>query len=337
MGSHFLWDIPVLYHLTGWLLELCMVAYAVTVTIYLVTARWSSTEHYHHPGKKDPATITSHECPYSYIRQIYGHHHWAPFVEKLSPGLRKDDPAKYEIVNEIMDAIHLCLMLVDDISDGSKLRKGHTAAHRIYGPSETANRAYYRVTQILRRTTVEFPRLAPWLMQDLEEILEGQDLSLVWRRDGLSGFPVDDRERKDAYRRMASLKTGALFRLLGHLVLENRSMDETLTQIAWYAQVQNDCKNVYSAEYADLKGALAEDLRNRELNYPIVLALNVPGSNDVERALEFPTSRNIRRAMRVIQCSKIRTLCAAELQKSSIGIEEWLKLWGRKEKMDLKQ
>jgi geranylgeranyldiphosphate transferase len=70
-------------------------------------------------------------------------------------------------------------------------------------------------------------------MQDLEEILEGQDLSLVWRRDGLSGFPVDDRERKDAYRRMASLKTGALFRLLGHLVLENRSMDETLTQIAY--------------------------------------------------------------------------------------------------------
>lgn len=107
--------------------------------------------------------------------------------------------------------------------------------------------------------------------------------------------------------------------------------------VRWYAQVQNDCKNVYSAEYADLKGSLAEDLRNRELNYPIILALNVSGSKDVERALEFPTSRNIRRAMRVIQCSKIRALCAAELQKSSIGIEEWLKLWGRKEKMDLKK
>ena len=115
MGSLILWGLPVLYPLTGWLMELCMFAYAVTVTIYLVTARWSSAEYYHIPGKKHPATITSHECPYSYIRQIYGHHHWAPFVEKLSPGLRKDDPAKYEIVNEIMDAIHLCLMLVDDV------------------------------------------------------------------------------------------------------------------------------------------------------------------------------------------------------------------------------
>jgi geranylgeranyldiphosphate transferase len=71
-------------------------------------------------------------------------------------------------------------------------------------------------------------------MQDLEQILDGQDLSLVWRRDGLSGFPVGQRERTDAYRRMASFKSGALFRLLGHLVLENRSMDdETLTHIAY--------------------------------------------------------------------------------------------------------
>jgi geranylgeranyldiphosphate transferase len=85
----------------------------------------------------------------------------------------------------------------------------------------------------LRRTTIEFPRLAPWLMQDLEQILEGQDLSLLWRRDGLSGFPVGQRERTDAYRRMASLTTDALFRLLDHLVLENRSMDETLTHIAY--------------------------------------------------------------------------------------------------------
>jgi hypothetical protein len=70
-------------------------------------------------------------------------------------------------------------------------------------------------------------------MRDLEEILEGQDISLVWRRDGLSCFPVNKYEREDAYRRMASLKTGALFRLLGHLVMEDRSMDETLTQIGY--------------------------------------------------------------------------------------------------------
>lgn len=207
-------------------------------------------------------------------------------------------------------------------------------------------------------------------MRDLEEILQGQDISLVWRRDGLSCFPVNKHEREGAYRRMASLKTGALFRLLGHLVMEDRSMDETLTQIGyvlpfpggrkvsiswpffppfekkdhfaktcdrWCAQVQNDCKNVYSLEYADLKGSLAEDLRNRELNYPIVLALDTPGGKDAERALESPTNRNVRRAMRVIQSRKVRALCAAEMRRSSKGIEEWLQLWNRKEKMNLQE
>ncbi|EAW12090.1 polyprenyl synthetase family protein [Aspergillus clavatus NRRL 1] len=286
-------------------------------------------------GLKDPERITSFECPYSYIRKIYGRHHWAPFIEKLSPGLKEDDPGKYEIVNEIMDAIHLCLILVDDISDGSDYRKGHTAAHRIYGPSETANRAYYRVTQLLRKTTVEFPQLAPWLMQDLEDILAGQDLSLVWRRDGLSSFPNHAPERDAAYRRMASLKTGALFQLLGHLVLEDSSMDKTMTQIAWYSQLQNDCKNVYSSEYAKLKGALAEDLSNRELTYPIVLALNAADGNYVTDALEYPSRRNLRRALKVIQSEEVHSLCAAELQAAGKGIEEWLRLWGRKEKMDL--
>ena len=118
------------------------------------------------------------------------------------------------------------------ISDNSDYRKGRPAAHRIYGPSETANRAYYRVTQLLNRTVHEYPELAPWLLQCLEEILQGQDLSLVWRRDGLSAFPVQSEERVAAYRRMAYLKTGALFRLVGQLVLENQSYDDTLTTVA---------------------------------------------------------------------------------------------------------
>ena len=71
------------------------------------------------------------------------------------------------------------------------------------------------------------------MTQDLEDILSGQDVSLIWRRDGLDSFPTAAADRVAAYRRMTSLKTGALFRLLGHLVLENDSMDETLTLVAY--------------------------------------------------------------------------------------------------------
>lgn len=70
-------------------------------------------------------------------------------------------------------------------------------------------------------------------MQCLEEILQGQDISLLWRRDGLSHLPKDAEGRIAAYRKMASLKTGGLFRLLGQIVLENKSADETMTSLAY--------------------------------------------------------------------------------------------------------
>lgn len=66
-------------------------------------------------GQMNPQEVTAVECPYEYLRKIYGKHHWAPFVHKLSPSLRDDDHSKYLMVLEIMDAIHLSLMLVDDV------------------------------------------------------------------------------------------------------------------------------------------------------------------------------------------------------------------------------
>ncbi|KAJ5742016.1 hypothetical protein N7533_011425 [Penicillium manginii] len=235
-----------------------------------------------------------------------------------------------------MDVVHLCLILVDDISDGSDFRKGVPAAHTIYGPSETANRAYYRVTQILAQTVDKFPSLSTWLVNDLRDILQGEDMSLVWRRDGICGFPTAPADRVAVYRQMVSLKTGSLFRLLGHLVLENKSMDETFSIVGWYSQLQNDCKNIYSSEYAKMKGQVAEDLYNREMTYPIVIALDAPGGHWVTAALSTPSRRSIRNALNVIQGPFVRDICMAELEMSGASVREWLAIWKRNEKLDLK-
>ncbi|CAI7610111.1 uncharacterized protein N7487_009043 [Penicillium crustosum] len=88
---------------------------------------------------------------------------------------------------------------------------------------------------------------------------------------------------------MASPETGSLFSLLGHIVLENDSMDETSTRVAWHSQLQNGCKNVYSSEYAKMKGSVAEDLHNRKMTYPIVLALDAPDGHWETGALESPS------------------------------------------------
>jgi geranylgeranyldiphosphate transferase len=105
---------------------------------------------------------------------------------------------------------------------------------------------------------------------------------------------------------------------------------------SWYSQLQNDCKNVYSTEYAKMKGAIAEDLCNGELSYPIVLAMNAPDGHWVDLALQSPSPWYVRNALRVIRSDKVHQMCMAELAESSSSIQDWLALWGRKEKLDLK-
>jgi geranylgeranyl pyrophosphate synthase len=132
--------------------------------------------------------------------------------------LKEEDPVKYSLILDIMDAVHFALVLVDDISDDSTQRKGQPAAHLIYGASETANRAYFVLTTVINRALRERLVLGLELMKALENILHGQDLSLVWRRDGLASFHYQGGERVTAYKNMAGLKTGTLFVLIGRLL-----------------------------------------------------------------------------------------------------------------------
>ncbi|MCJ1243268.1 hypothetical protein MMC30_000465 [Trapelia coarctata] len=274
------------------------------------------------------------DCPYEYILNVYGRHHFAGFVRKLSSSLETDNPKKWQMILEIMDGMHFCLILVDDITDNSNFRKGLPAAHTIFGSSETANRAYFSLTRIMNKTAKEQPQLIPFLLQNLEEVLEGQDISLVWRRDGLQSLPPRHEDRITAYRRSAYLKTGALFRLVGQLVSEDHSNDELMTRVGWYCHLQNDCKNVYSTDYATAKGSLAEDLRNGEFSFPIILALNQPEGHLVAEALQSGQERDFAKALAVVQGEAVKGVCLRELREVGSGVKEFVEIWGRKEKLD---
>lgn len=101
-------------------IPLALTAGIFPVVFYMLLDRlppiWPSSKKAMMIGPKQPQDITSFKCPYSYIRQIYGKYHWAPFIHKVSPGLKDTNPKKYKWILEVMDTIHLCLMMVDDVS-----------------------------------------------------------------------------------------------------------------------------------------------------------------------------------------------------------------------------
>jgi hypothetical protein len=113
-------------------------------------------------------------CPYEYILNVYGNNHFKKIIQLLDPSLQHEDPSWYELILEIMDAIHFGAILVDDVADNSMLRKGHTAAHRIFGSSETINRAYLRIFQVIEKCRIAKPSAVSFILDNLTQIHKGK-------------------------------------------------------------------------------------------------------------------------------------------------------------------
>ncbi|MCJ1314395.1 hypothetical protein MMC25_008077 [Agyrium rufum] len=203
------------------------------------------------------------ECPYKYILQVYGRSHFAKVVDLLDDTLKYRDPKLYNLILEIMDVVHFGAILVDDVADNSSLRKGQPAAHHLYGSPETVNRAYLRIMEITVKCSKLRPSLIPFILNNINEIHKGQDISLVWRRDGFEES-LDKFEASKVYKHCAYLKTGALFRLVGQLVSESTVHDELMSKVgdrftAALVAVQQPCvRQVCLDELKELEQAVSK-------------------------------------------------------------------------------
>lgn len=124
-------------------------------------------------------TSRAFECPYEYLLHVYGPHHFKKIISFLRPNLETEDPQLYALALEALDAVHFGAILVDDVTDGSKLRKGQMAAHHIYGSSETINRAYLVILNVTMKCQKERPELVPFILDCITEIHQGTHVSLM--------------------------------------------------------------------------------------------------------------------------------------------------------------
>jgi geranylgeranyl diphosphate synthase type 3 len=80
--------------------------------------------------------------PYHYIGQILGKNVRGVLIDCFQEWLPIADD-KMEIIKDIIASLHNASLLVDDIEDSSKLRRGVPCAHSIYGVASTMNCANY--------------------------------------------------------------------------------------------------------------------------------------------------------------------------------------------------
>ncbi|CAG2108720.1 unnamed protein product [Medioppia subpectinata] len=228
--------------------------------------------------------------PYHYLKASNGKQIRSKLLQAFNHWLQIPSD-ELSIVSEIVEMLHNASLLIDDIEDGSTLRRGRPVAHQVYGIPTTINSANYLYFVALQKIINAFPsHLLPKAMNlfsdKILEVHRGQGMDIYWRDSYIC--PTEEQ-----YHEMVKQKSGALFALgfsLMQLFSDNkRDFEPFLNHFGAYFQIRDDLANLKSNEYTENK-TFAEDLTEGKFSYPIVHAIqNYPHDSSLINILRQRT------------------------------------------------
>ena len=222
------------------------------------------------------------QAPVEYIRSLPSKGVRRLLIESFDEWLRIPKQAK-EIIITIVDLLHNSSLMLDDCEDGSDLRRGKPATHKVFGQAQTINTAIFMFVRAVQEAAgLTLPESVNVLSNHLELLSIGQSWDLHWREQCHCPTAIQ-------YLDMVDKKTGGLFALLTDLMqLESPhdsntyDLDGLVHCLGRYFQIRDDYVNLTSKEYSEQKG-FCEDLDEGKISYPIVLcaALDKPSADQI--------------------------------------------------------
>ncbi|CEJ61389.1 hypothetical protein PMG11_09924 [Penicillium brasilianum] len=152
-----------------------------------------------------------------------------------------------ETVKEVLHVLHNSSLMLDDIEDRSKLRRGKPATHVVFGPERTINSASFLIVRGLELVNKLSASAVLIYAEGLRSLHVGQAYDLHWTC--LAKTPSEAE-----YLSMIDAKTSALFRLGSSLLKldasKNRNvvLDGLLRLFGRYFQIRDDFQNLVSTE-----------------------------------------------------------------------------------------
>lgn len=188
-----------------------------------------------------------------------------------------------DVAKQTIDMLHNSSLVLDDIEDGSVLRRGKPAAHVIFGEAQSINSATYVYVNAVKlvHQMGSFQAMDA-LLDEVGNLFVGQGWDLYWKHH--LHVPTEEE-----YLQMIDLKTGGLFRLLARLMLAGSPQGWTHSAkvsgeveddgqvdlsclsrlLGRFFQIRDDYQNLHSALYAQQKG-FCEDLDEGKISYLVV-------------------------------------------------------------------
>jgi geranylgeranyl diphosphate synthase type 3 len=220
------------------------------------------------PHRPDPALLES----FRYINTMPGKNVRGKMIDCFQLWLQVDEssiPHVLEIIKDIVGDLHNASLMIDDIEDNSKLRRGIPVAHSIFGVPTVINGANYAYFLALEKChALRNPQAMDVFVGELLNLHRGQGHDILWRDD--VRCPTEDQ-----YLEMVKDKTGGLFRLAVGLMqafaTANKTTDFTslVNNLALYFQIRDDYINLVDEEYMKSK-SFCEDLTEGKFSFPII-------------------------------------------------------------------
>jgi ophiobolin F synthase len=215
-------------------------------------------------------------APFDYITSLPSKGVRDTFIDALNIWLDVPESIASRI-KSIGNRLHAASLMLDDIEDGSSLRRGQPATHTIFGTAQTINSGCYEILQAVHEAQHLGAAAVKIVLEELAELHIGQSYDLFWTHH--SHCPTEDE-----YLQMVKKKTGGLFRLLARLLLassdfkppntmSDTDIEDLVSLIGVQYQIRDDYQNLQSPEYSAQKG-FCEDLDEGKMSFPLVHALN---------------------------------------------------------------
>jgi geranylgeranyl diphosphate synthase type 3 len=182
----------------------------------------------------------------------------------------KLDKSQVVHISNLIAILHNSSLMVDDIEDNSKLRRGSPVCHSVYGTPITINTANYMYFVAMQDVcNMGHPEAIKVFLEELLNLHRGQGYDILWRDSYLC--PTEEQ-----YKDMVLDKTGGLFRLCLRLMQvfseDKRDYLPLVNDLSLYFQIRDDYINLKSEDYAKNK-SFAEDLTEGKFSFPIIYAI----------------------------------------------------------------
>ncbi|XP_005795279.1 geranylgeranyl pyrophosphate synthase [Xiphophorus maculatus] len=237
-------------------------------------------------GTSQPASDRILLEPYKYLLQLPGKQVRTKLAQAFNHWLNVPED-KLQVIIEVTEMLHNASLLIDDIEDNSKLRRGFPVAHSIYGIPSVINSANYVYFLGLEKVLIlEHPEAVRVFTRQLLELHRGQGLDIHWR--DTYTCPTEEE-----YRNMVLQKTGGLFGLaVGLMQLFSdwkQDLKPLLDTLGLFFQIRDDYANLSSDEYSENK-SFCEDLTEGKFSFPTIHAIwSRPESTQVQNILRQRT------------------------------------------------